>query len=586
MLRRVSGWVSGLSALWLSVLLITSGGAVTAGGVMAYRTWDWVEHDNDFCMSCHLMAEPYELFAESAHRELGCKACHKPTLLGRSQMALTQVLENPEELTVHAEVPNEKCASCHIEGDPEKWALVAQSAGHRVHFESTDSVLSGLQCVQCHSSGLHEFAATDQTCAQSGCHTDVKVTLGRMGDFTIHCAACHGFSAPTVEGEDPALALRPSDSECLSCHAMRVMVDLPPDEPHGGVCATCHNPHTQDVPRDAVQTCAAGGCHSDPAELSPFHRGVTHEAVQDCATCHIAHDFRPDGNNCLACHQDIYDDGPGGGAGGAMASSDGPEPTGEAPLQLAITRHLATVPNGHPPLTSPHAGAGSVPPANAAGAEDVEVVRRNESWVAVPPVTQAVPDTTFRHAQHRGVDCTSCHASQEEHGALTVTTSADCRSCHHTAPVANDCAACHLDPVPTPGLTHAATMTLSVGAPRDRQLPFSHERHTGTSCQTCHSDGVDQPVTAAGCASCHQDHHGADPTIDCAQCHQTAPPEAHTAQVHLGCGGAGCHTSPSTPVAPRNRLGCLVCHQAQRDHQSQGECIECHVLPPPRGGGP
>lgn len=625
MLRRVFGWVSGLSALWLSVLLISSGGAVTAGGVMAYRTWDWVEHDNDFCMSCHLMAAPFEAFAESAHREMGCKACHKPTMLGRSQMALAQVIENPEELTVHAEVPNEKCASCHVDGDPDKWALIAQTAGHRVHFESADTALAGLQCVKCHSSGVHEFAATDQTCAQSGCHTDVKVTLGRMGDFTIHCAACHGFNAPTSPDQDPAEALRPADSECLSCHVMRVMVELPDDEPHGGVCATCHNPHTQEVPRDAVETCATSGCHENPEELSPFHRGVPHAAIEDCATCHVAHDFRPVGTDCLACHQDIYNDGPGGsGLAGAMALAS-PRPAegmlqaagsagAPAAMAVALSRHGEPnlVVRGHAnpendlwsPATRDRAGpahAGEPPKGHpldeGAAGEGVagegtvgqegdfeEVVRRQESLIAVAPIVQAVADTTFRHASHRNVDCTSCHSTAEEHGTVTVTTTTDCRGCHHTAPVVSDCAACHTGPVPTPGLSTTVTMTLSEGEPRVRELPFSHEVHASTDCQSCHTEGVDQPVPAESCASCHQEHHGADPTIDCAQCHLPAPADAHTAEVHTGCGGSGCHTSATAPAPPRNRLGCLACHQDQRDHEPDGECVECHVLPPIRRG--
>jgi nitrate/TMAO reductase-like tetraheme cytochrome c subunit len=66
------------------------------GGIEAYRTYDYVQHDNEFCLSCHLMVEPYERFARSAHAELGCKACHQPTLVTRSTMALTQILENPD----------------------------------------------------------------------------------------------------------------------------------------------------------------------------------------------------------------------------------------------------------------------------------------------------------------------------------------------------------------------------------------------------------------------------------------------------------------------------------------------------------
>ena len=71
-------------------------------------------------------------------------------------------------ISVHADVPNRTCAECHIEGDPERWRVIANSVGHRVHLESSE--LDGLQCVECHATSIHEFAPIDQTCAQSGCH--------------------------------------------------------------------------------------------------------------------------------------------------------------------------------------------------------------------------------------------------------------------------------------------------------------------------------------------------------------------------------------------------------------------------------
>mgnify|MGYP003324181882 CR=1 FL=1 len=99
--RRVAAKIGGLSPMALGIVGIVILLGVGGSGYYAYRTYDYVQHDNDFCLSCHLMAEPYELFAESAHQGLGCKACHQPTLVGRSQMALTQILENPEEISVH-----------------------------------------------------------------------------------------------------------------------------------------------------------------------------------------------------------------------------------------------------------------------------------------------------------------------------------------------------------------------------------------------------------------------------------------------------------------------------------------------------
>jgi hypothetical protein len=115
---RIRKWVAGLSVAALVVLALVALSAASAAGVFMYRTYTYVEHDNQFCLSCHLMVDPYERFAQSAHRGLGCKACHQPTFVERSRMALSQVLENPDEITTHAHVPNSACASCHIDGRP------------------------------------------------------------------------------------------------------------------------------------------------------------------------------------------------------------------------------------------------------------------------------------------------------------------------------------------------------------------------------------------------------------------------------------------------------------------------------------
>src|SRR5687768_15399473 len=277
-MRAVRAWISRLPP----AALLTLGGFLVTGaavaGVLMYRTYNYVQHDNDFCMSCHLMAEPFERFAKSAHRGLGCKACHQPTFQARSTMALTQILEQPEELKTHAEVPNEVCAECHIEGNPDDWRIISASAGHRVHFESADSSLQGLQCVKCHSSSVHEFSTTDATCGQSGCHEETKVTLGKMGQLTIHCASCHEFNRPiarTATADTLAVALRPQREQCLSCHAMRNLVsDFPADDPHGGACGACHDPHSQTTPAQAVESCGTVGCHTRVDTITPFHRGL------------------------------------------------------------------------------------------------------------------------------------------------------------------------------------------------------------------------------------------------------------------------------------------------------------------------
>jgi nitrate/TMAO reductase-like tetraheme cytochrome c subunit len=500
--------------------ILVAGTAV--GGVLLYRTYDYVQHDNEFCMSCHLMRDPFDRFAQSAHRGLGCKACHQPTMMVRTQMALTQILENPDEIVTHAHVPNSVCAECHIRGNPDRWLLIAASAGHRVHLESTDPSLRGLQCVQCHSSSLHEFAATDRTCAQSGCHETTEVRLGRMGQLTIHCVSCHEFNAPvaaTAPADTLAIALRPQREQCLSCHAMRTLArDFPEPhlDPHAGACGACHDPHSQTTPAQAVQTCAVGGCHERVDTASVFHRGLAVGVLTQCTQCHTAHEFGAP-TQCLQCHQGIYQ---------------------AAPMPFAATQA------GRP---------------TAAGMQ-------------------------FNHAQHRNVDCTACHDTRNTHGAVVITSFTECRQCHHTGPVAQRCTACHetrelRQPLRIPQPVRVAGRVLP-----QRQLPFNHAQHLTEPCSACHQPGLAQSAANVTCTSCHEQHHRSD--TNCRACHQTPPATAHTVASHLTCTGAGCHQAQPVRGDPRTREVCMSCHTGLVDHMPGRNCIDCHALPRPTAAAP
>ncbi len=558
-LRRAVGRTRDLAArqpfaVLLAVGLIGAGG-VSVGGFYAAQSYEQVQADNDFCLSCHTMTEPYEEFARSAHRDLGCKACHDPTLVERGRMVLTEAVGDTLWRSQHAVVPNEACASCHIDGNPEDWALISQSAGHRVHLESDEASLEGLQCVECHASGVHEFASTDQTCAQSGCHDDIEVTLGRMGDFTIHCAACHGFSrAVPVAGDIVAAreGVAPTGTECLSCHVMRTLVDMPDDEPHEQVCSTCHNPHTQVTPADAVETCASVGCHDDPRALTPFHRGIEAAVLTDCSTCHVAHDWAHEGGDCLSCHQDIFEDGGVGASASAAATSSAPMATSFASLQ-SPGRYLHV--------------------SRAVAQEPQEPARRQRT-------PNRIGDVDFRHANHRDVECTSCHVSTESHGAITVTQISDCRSCHHVGETAESCESCHRGPQLAGRGPFTVDQLLAYSVldqPVARGLPFGHGEHADVTCATCHLEGLTRPSDAASCLTCHEDHHAVGAT--CMSCHEQPVESAHTVESHLGCGGAGCHNNPAYDALPRDRQGCLSCHQDLVEHRPGEECAACHALP-------
>ncbi len=551
-----------LPALMLVGVLVLVGTGVA--GYYAYETYDYIEHDNEFCFSCHLMQQPYELFAQSAHRGLGCKACHQPNLLERSQMGATAVIFDPDEVSAHAAVPNDLCADCHINGDPDKWLLVAQSAGHRVHLESEDPSLDGLQCVECHASSLHEFAAVDRTCAQSGCHTDSAIQLGAMSDLTIHCAACHGFSAPVETAEEGLAALAPDESTCLSCHAMRVLVELPNPDPHEASCASCHNPHEQQTPEEAVASCATADCHSEPVSITAFHEGLEPAVLQDCLYCHQAHDFSIDGSNCLACHTGIMEDLPAA----QRMSLDAGSPT---PRQMSLDAGSST-----PRRTSLDAGSPS-PRGAASRLAAAPGVSALHSWEGPLPQT-----LDFRHSQHPDLSCTECHESTASHGQVTVTTIRDCRSCHHQDErfLADGCASCHADAA---GFSdpHALirTLALSTGATAPRTLPFDHTPHVDVACAQCHTDGLELSATNVDCASCHEEHH--EVTTDCRSCHAQPPATAHSVETaHVTCSGAGCHTEVPFAGVPRSREVCLGCHQDMGDHRPERpDCAGCHALP-------
>ncbi len=194
----------------------------------------------------------------------------------------------------------------------------------------------------------------------------------------------------------------------------------------------------------------------------------------------------------------------------------------------------------------------------------------------------------FRHSTHAELACTACHAAGEEHQSFEVSGLGDCRSCHHRAPLAADCLACHSDD-DARRITREVIRTLdirlaSLDRPR-RILPFDHAPHDGIDCRTCHTEGLALSAASTDCTRCHAEHHRA--TVDCLQCHARPSPGAHSRQVHLGCGGAGCHEQAPENIrrVPRTRELCLACHPDMVYHKPDRACATCHLLPPPRGGG-
>ena len=189
-------------ALWARLVLhrraalVVSAIVVVTGSLVGFKAYHYVEHENRFCLSCHLMTDPFERFARSAHSKIECHDCHKSTRLEQMEQLYETVFHNPTKVKKHATVPNGVCVACHESGDSVRWRQVSATAGHRLHMTSRDTALKGVRCVLCHgTTELHSFASVEQTCARSGCHSNQHIRLGRMGDLQIYCATCHEFTA-------------------------------------------------------------------------------------------------------------------------------------------------------------------------------------------------------------------------------------------------------------------------------------------------------------------------------------------------------------------------------------------------------
>jgi hypothetical protein len=495
---------------WKLAFIAVGVAAVVAMGSFGAAAMSYTEHANEFCVSCHVMTPAFVKFQDSEHSKLGCHDCHRQSIFASLRQLYLWFVDRPEEIPPHAPVPTAICSECHVQRDPQNtWERIVATAGHRVHLNS-DSLRGQIECVTCHGAQVHKFVPIDMTCAQSGCHDNLDMRMGRMSRVSIHCAGCHEFTAPVAENiplDSASKFLVPATSQCLACHEMRRQMagfDAEKD-PHRGTCGMCHDPHVQRDPRDAFNTCGTAGCH-EAADTVGMHRGLSRAAFDDCGQCHRAHEWELEGASCLSCHR-------------ATATAPRQATAAGFTAQFAHRQHqnvdcraCHSSREGHGALTirtatdcqACHHGTASSQPAAACAA------CHTASAIARPyPVTASVRTSVrpaaqtrvlpFRHPEHRGISCETCHATP-----VTRAVSRDCASCHaeHHEPERN-CRACH---------TEAVMRTTD------------HQRtvHLGCAGSGCHTDAaaLRLPPVRNVCLSCHQDLVNHRPGGECAQCHQ------------------------------------------------------------------
>ncbi len=558
-------WSLGIGAIAL-ISVAAIGGAVS---------WDYMQHNNDFCTGCHVMGGAYERFKASEHDTLSCHDCHQQSIFASTRQLYLWVLERPEDIGEHAKVPNVICETCHVTGEPEVWQHVASTAGHRTHLESDSTALSDIMCVTCHGLEVHRFVPVDSTCGQANCHITNDIVMGTMAQQTaLHCATCHQFTrdVPLLATTDSARGtLRPALDQCFSCHEMQTMMtDFDPvAEPHSGGCGVCHNPHEQEQVSDAATTCALAGCH-DTWRARPFHVGTRHVNVgENCVLCHAPHSAVVDASDCEGCHAEIAE------------RPDTPRRLRErlqrlAPFDTAsaISRPIgAAVPGWR------HDGAPLGATRDSPGRHIPLFFGAGPPLVSLDPL----PPDTFSHREHESLTCLTCHRTSEGHGGLTFAVPRGCDICHHQAPATSDCVACHAGTELATGLPARLTLLVADTARRERDVSFAHAEHESVACVKCHTEPVSlgalSPVTT--CTDCHDDHHTAERA--CLSCHaSTTMTTAHTPPVdaHVACDA--CHRVGTIERLVPDQAFCVTCHEPQRvDHYPERECTTCHMLVDP-----
>lgn len=539
--RGIIAWLAALPRGALAGLGVTAVVIVAGLVVLGRVSWNYTQHNNDFCVSCHVMTTSYERFQQSEHKTLECHDCHQQSIFASARQVYYWVAERPADIPPHAKVPTQVCARCHIQEEPDSvWKRISATAGHRVHLDSLgNSDLRGIQCVTCHGTELHRFLPVESTCGQSGCHTATEIQLGKMADQTqLHCVTCHEFTVPVAEHLPPDSASRmlvPATRQCLGCHAMRsILADFDATrDPHHGQCGSCHDPHEQRTPGQAFESCTTSDCHARPDTLTPLHRGLPAGALAQCGSCHEAHEWTVKGTACLQCHKDIF------------------------------------VPSRNPPRRATRSAS---------------LLGRPGAMLAAFVAPRRIVDTLppFSHQVHRSVPCTSCHTSRERHGELVLQSARDCMACHHDpARTTASCASCHESArLPARAAVATTVRTSTHPEPRTRTLTFSHATHTAIACNDCHTAGV--TLAPRACTDCHTEHHRS--TVECSNCHEQPASNVHPRSVHQGCGGSGCHADAAVLALAPTRSVCLVCHQNLVRHQPGRECAACHATgwPTPR----
>jgi hypothetical protein len=463
---------------------------------------------------------------------------------------------------------------------------------------------NGVQCVDCHTTGVFDTIPSD--CAS--CHSDdYQQAPGHVSSgFPMDCTQCHTatvWTNATFDHSQFPLTNAHASATCQQCHTSGTYEPMPTD------CVFCHQADYVNAPSHVAsnfpQTCDT--CHTTTVwadwtyDHSFFPLSGGHNGVQ-CISCHTSGTYGTIPSDCASCHTDDYQQAPGHVSSGF--------PMDCTQCHTVTTWLGATFDHSIFPLSGGHNGVqcischtsgtyGTIPSDCAScHSDDYQQAPGHVSSGFPMDCTQCHSvttwlNTTFDHSffplsgGHNGVQCVACHTS-----GTYGTIPSDCYSCHQ-----NDYqqAPGHLGSFPTTCDT-CHTVTTWQNATFDHSFFPLSGGHNGPTCQQCHTSGVYDTIPSE-CVFCHQAEYVTAPSHvqsnfpqTCENCHSITVWTDWTYDHsffplnggHNGVACMSCHTSGVYATIPSD---CYSCHQSDYNsapnHQTlqfPHDCESCHSL--------
>lgn len=248
-------------------------------------------HDIQDCTQCHTTAN----YADASP---DCVACHQEDYAGT---------QNPNHQTSGF---SDNCVACHTTNpgwtpaDFGSHDFFPLTLGHDIQ-----------DCTLCHTTANYSDASPDCVSCHNEDYASTQNPNHTTSGFSTDCVSCHstnpGWMPATINHDFFPLTLGHDIQDCAQCHTTPNYSDASPD------CVACHNNdyaatqnpnHTTSGFSTDCVSCHTTNPGWTPATINHdfFPLTLGHD-IQDCAQCHTTPNYSDASPDCVACHQNDYD---------------------------------------------------------------------------------------------------------------------------------------------------------------------------------------------------------------------------------------------------------------------------------------